>query len=221
MKVMIMGIGDAIAHSLNLVIANQSKTCKNNLKYSFISTSVIAINNTLLNTTNNIDYLEIGRDITKGLGANGEPEKALKAFYESEKEIDKFLNNELEKIELVIVITTLGGGTGTVITPLINKKIKKFNIPLINIVTLPFEWEGNKRNIIANKYISEFYKTSDSVITVNNTELQTSTEKLIKRKISIIQALKISDYKCAKTIKQVYESLLYKKGLEEIYENRI
>jgi cell division protein FtsZ len=218
MKIMIMGIGDAIAHILNQTRMNQNEVYKNNIKYSFISTSTMAITNTLgkiffqkeqiTEYYEGIDYLDIGRNITKGLGANGNTEKALKAFNESEKEIDEFLNKELKGIEFVIVVAALGGGTGTAITPLINKKIKDMNIPLINIITLPFEWEGTKRNTIAIQYISEFYKTADKVFEINNIAILNKSEKIIGKKISIKQALKISDRECAKKIKLIYERIL-------------
>lgn len=203
-KVMIMGIGDAITSVLNLIRMKQNEMYKNNLKYSFISTGSTSINNFLgkiwfaksqkTNYYTDIDYLEIGRNITNGLGARGEPETALKAFAESEKEIEEFLNKNLEGIDLVIIIAALGGGTGTAITPLINQKIKNMNIPVINVISLPFEWEGKKRNSRATEYIPKFYETADKVITINSNELLNRVEKVIKRKLGITRHYNFTSY---------------------------
>lgn len=229
-KVIIMGIGDATTHILNQVRISQNEMYKDNLKYSFISTSIMAINNTLgkiffpkslkTNYYNNIDYLEIGRNITKGLGANSNPEKALKAFNESEKEIDEFLNKKLEKMELVVIIAALGGGTGTTITPLINQKIKNMNIPVINIVSLPMKWEGDKRNLIAKEHISDFYKTADKVITIDNDELFNSVKKITNGNISIMKVFQILDSEYAKIIEMIYESLLYEEVINKITKEK-
>lgn len=203
-KVMILGIGDAITSVLNLIRMNQNEIYKNHLKYSFISTGSTAINNFLgkikfpksqkTNYYTDIDYLEIGRNITDGLGARGEPETALKAFADGEKEIDEFLNKELDGIELVIIIAALGGGTGTAITPLINKKIKNMNIPVINVISLPFEWEGKKRSLTAAEYIPKFYETADKVITINSNELLNRVEKVMKRKLGITRHYNFISY---------------------------
>lgn len=210
-NVMILGVGDPIISSLNLIRKEEQEMYKNNLKYSFISIGSAGINNYLgrvefkkslkTNYYNDISYLEIGRKITNGLGTFGKIDVALKAFYEDEKEIDSFLNEQLKNIDLVIVISALGGGTGTIITPLINKKIRNRGIPLINVISTPFEWEGKKRTEFVNKHLPQFYETSDKTILINN-------EKIMQECKSIMRDFLLKDAECCKIVKLIYESFL-------------
>ena len=96
--------------------------------------------------------IELGRDLTKGLGAGGEPEIGKKAALESEAEIRQVL----EGADMVFIAAGMGGGTGTL---------------TVGVITKPFTFEGMKRKKQAISGIEELRANVDSIITVSNDRL--------------------------------------------------
>lgn len=132
--------------------------------------------------TRKIDYLAIGEKICKGLGTSASIETAEKAFYESEKNIDIFLKLLLEEIDLVILITSFGGGNGTGIVPLLSHKIKNMNIKNISIIGKPFEFEGEKRLNTCHQGIENLKSYTDEIIIIDSKTKEESIKKAFKNR---------------------------------------
>lgn len=132
--------------------------------------------------TREIEYLAIGEKECKGLGTSASIEKAENAFYESEKNIDVFLKRLLDNIDLVIFVTSFGGGNGTGLIPLLVQKVKDMDIENISIIGKPFDFEGEKRLDNFNKGIEKLKnKTNESIIIDSNSNEESVIEKFKER----------------------------------------
>lgn len=109
----------------------------------------------------------LGRELTKGLGAGGDPEMGRKAAQENEAEI----REAVKGADMVFITAGLGGGTGTGAAPLFAKIAKEEGALTVGIVTKPFTFEGRKRQESANIGLAELKQHVDSLIIVSNNNL--------------------------------------------------
>jgi cell division protein FtsZ len=116
-----------------------------------------------------IKRLQIGVELTKGLGAGTEPTMGKKAAEESEKAIRELLK---EPTEMVFITAGMGGGTGTGAAPVIAKIAKEMNLLTIAVVTDPFPFEGGDKIIQARIGIEELKKNCDTVLIIKNERLE-------------------------------------------------
>ncbi|GIV26384.1 MAG: hypothetical protein KatS3mg027_0198 [Bacteroidia bacterium] len=114
--------------------------------------------------------IQLGKNLTKGLGAGCIPEKGREAAIESKEEIKRILEN---KTEMLFITAGLGGGTGTGAAPIIAEVARSLNVLTVAIVTLPFHFEGKKKMIYAEKGLEELKKHVDSIIVIPNEKLKT------------------------------------------------
>lgn len=132
--------------------------------------------------TRKIDYLAIGEKTCKGLGTSASLEISEKAFYESEKNIDSFLKQLLDNIDLVIFAASFGGGNGTGIVPLLSQKIKNMNIKGIPIIGKPFEFEGEKRLNTCHQGIENLKSYTDEIIIIDSKTKEETIKKAFKNR---------------------------------------
>lgn len=116
-----------------------------------------------------IKRLQIGVELTKGLGAGTEPTMGKKAAEESEKAIRELLK---EPTEMVFITAGMGGGTGTGAAPVIAKIAKEMNLLTIAVVTDPFPFEGGDKILQARLGIEELKKNCDTVLIIKNERLE-------------------------------------------------
>ena len=121
----------------------------------------------ILNISPVENKLVLGREITKGLGAGGDPEMGKRAAQESEQEIREAIKGS----DMVFVTTGLGGGTGTGAAPVFAKIAKEEGALTVGIVTKPFTFEGPKRKRAAEAGLVELKQYVDSLIIVSNNNL--------------------------------------------------
>lgn len=129
--------------------------------------------------------LQLGAELTRGLGAGADPEVGRKAAIESEPEITKLL----EGADMVFITAGMGGGTGTGAAPVIARIAKDLGILTIGVVTRPFNFEGKRRNRFATQGIEQLQESVDSLITIPNERLLTVAGK----DMSMVQAFKMAD----------------------------
>ena len=150
------GGGNAVAHMVDTGIEGVDFICANTdsqaLKGSHVRTS-----------------LQIGCNITKGLGAGADPDIGRQAAMEDR---DRILE-VIEGADMLFITAGMGGGTGTGAAPIVAQVAKELGILTVAIVTKPFEMEGSKRMQIADHGISELGKYVDSLITIPNEKLLT------------------------------------------------
>lgn len=124
--------------------------------------------------------IQIGTNVTKGLGAGSNPEIG-KIAAEEDKES---LKNALQGADMVFIAAGMGGGTGTGAAPIIAEVAKNLDILTVAVVTKPFSFEGKKRMLFAEEGIVELSKYVDSLITIPNDKLL----KVLARGISLLDA---------------------------------
>lgn len=111
--------------------------------------------------------LNIGAQVTRGLGAGGIPEIGRKAAEESRAEIAE----AVQGADLVFVTAGMGGGTGSGAAPVVAEIAKEMGALTIGVVTKPFQFEGRRRLNQANQAIDELSKAVDTLIVVSNDKL--------------------------------------------------
>ncbi len=150
------GGGNAVTHMVNSGIEGVDFVCVNTdaqaLKHARVKTSI-----------------QIGSNITKGLGAGADPEIGRQAAMEDRDRIVELI----EGCDMLFITAGMGGGTGTGAAPVVAQVAKELNILTVAVVTKPFEMEGAKRQALAEQGIGELGKYVDSLITIPNQKLLT------------------------------------------------
>jgi len=193
-RIKIIGVGRAGGNTINTMIEN-----------SLEGVEFIAAN------TNNIDLkkskakvkLQLGRELTKGLGAGANPDVGRTAAAESREDI----KNNLKDTDILFIAAGMGGGTGTGATPVIASLAREMDILTIGIVSRPFRSEGKKRMIIAENGIKKLRENVDTLIVVPNEKLNE-----INPDMTITDAFKKADnvlYETTKTISDIIHNSGY------------
>lgn len=117
--------------------------------------------------------INLGSQLTNGLGAGGTPEKGEKAAEETRDEIA----NAIGHADMVFVTAGMGGGTGTGASPVIARIAKELGALTIGVVTKPFSFEGKKRMNQAVQGLEKLKETVDALITIPNDKLLEVIEK--------------------------------------------
>ena len=113
--------------------------------------------------------IQLGANLTSGLGAGANPEIGAQAAKESMQEIQQMLNTQTK---MVFITAGMGGGTGTGAAPIIAKIAKDMDILTVGIVTMPFAFEGRMRSKQAQLGIDQLRQNVDSLIVINNNKLR-------------------------------------------------
>ena len=113
--------------------------------------------------------LQIGLDLTEGLGAGANPERGKQAAIESREQIRELLS---QGTKMVFITAGMGGGTGTGAAPVIAKVAKELGILTVGIVTAPFMFEGKKKRQQAEHGIKELSENCDTVLVILNDKLR-------------------------------------------------
>ena len=129
--------------------------------------------------------IQLGRELTRGLGAGANPEIGRRAAIESEAEITK----ALEGADMVCVTAGVGGGTGTGAAPVMARIAKELGALTIAVVTKPFSFEGKRRLRYAEQGIEELGQTVDTLITIPNERLLT----LAGKEMTMLEAFRRAD----------------------------
>ncbi|MBC8184022.1 cell division protein FtsZ [candidate division KSB1 bacterium] len=111
--------------------------------------------------------LIIGKNVTKGLGAGGDPQIGEQAAKESEEEIKSLLQGN----DMVFISCGLGGGTGTGAAPVIAEIARNLNVLTVSVVTMPFSDEGTLKEKNATSGLERLRKNSDTIIVIHNDRL--------------------------------------------------
>ncbi len=129
--------------------------------------------------------LQLGENLTKGLGAGGNPEIGAASAEESKSDVKK----ALEGADMVFVTAGMGGGTGTGAAPVIAEIAKEMGILTVAVVTKPFRFEGPRRARLAEEGIDQLKDHVDTVIVIPNDRLLNVVEK----KATLMDAFKEAD----------------------------
>ena len=166
------GGGNAVEHMLRESIEG--------VHFVVVNTDAQALRNSGAETT-----IQIGANITKGLGAGANPDVGREAALENRDEIRQMLAGS----DMVFISAGMGGGTGTGAAPVIAEVAKELGILTVAVVTKPFNFEGKKRMSYALQGIDELSKHVDSLITIPNDKLL----KVLGRGVSLLDAFKAAN----------------------------
>ena len=150
------GGGNAVAHMMQAGIEGVDFICAN--------TDAQALKRARVRTG-----IQIGCNITKGLGAGANPEVGRQAAMEDRDRLQEVVHGA----DMLFITAGMGGGTGTGATPVVAQLAKELGILTVAVVTKPFEWEGRKRMSVAEQGIAELGRHVDSLITIPNQKLLT------------------------------------------------
>ena len=129
--------------------------------------------------------IQLGENLTKGLGAGGDPEMGKKAAEESKPEIRK----ALEGADMIFVTAGMGGGTGTGGAPVVAEIAKDLGALTVSVVTKPFIFEGPRRSRAASEGIAELADRSDTIIVIPNDRLLCIADK----KATLMETFRMAD----------------------------
>jgi cell division protein FtsZ len=148
------GGGNAVKHMASCGIEGVEFICANTDRQALLNADV--------KTT-----LQIGCNITKGLGAGASPDVGYKAAMEDRDRLEELIQGA----DMLFITAGLGGGTGTGAAPVIAQIAKELGILTVAVVTKPFDMEGGKRMQVADNGLIELAKSVDSLITIPNEKL--------------------------------------------------
>ena len=163
------GGGNAVEHMVQENLDGVDFICAN--------TDAQALKNSSAKTT-----IQIGNNITKGLGAGANPDIGREAALEDRERIQEILNGT----DMVFITAGMGGGTGTGGAPIVAQVAKEMGILTVAVVTRPFSFEGKKRTDIATDGIDELKGYVDSLITIPNEKLLS----VLGKNVSLLDAFK-------------------------------
>ncbi len=172
----VIGVGGAGGNAINNMIDSGLR----NVIFIAANTDAQALKRSEASTK-----IQLGVNITKGLGAGANPDIGRQSALESLDQIKK----SLEGSDMVFIAAGMGGGTGTGAAPIIAQASKELGILTAAIVTKPFYFEGKKRLRHAEQGISELQKVVDTIITIPNDRLL----KLASRNATLKQMFKKAD----------------------------
>jgi cell division protein FtsZ len=166
------GGGNAVNHMLLSNIEGVEFICAN--------TDAQALKNTEVRTA-----LQLGSNVTRGLGAGANPDRGFDAAMEDRDRIYE----ALEGADMVFITAGMGGGTGTGAAPVVAEVARELGILTVAVVTKPFSFEGAKRMRIAEEGIAKLSEHVDSVITIPNEKLLS----VLGKSTSLLDAFKAAN----------------------------
>ena len=157
-RIVVIGVGGAGGNA----IANMIQAQIEGVDFVVANTDAQALNNSIAETR-----IQLGPDITQGLGAGSRPEVGRAAAEETILEIDRILDG----VHMVFIAAGMGGGTGTGAAPIIARAAREKGVLTVGVVTKPFLFEGTRRMRSAESGIEELQKHVDTLIVIPNQNL--------------------------------------------------
>ena len=181
----VVGVGGAGGNALDNMIESGS-----GVEFMTANTDMQALAGTLAATR-----LQIGRELTRGRGAGSNPEVGRRCAEDSRQEI----TSHLVDADMVFVTAGMGGGTGTGAAPVIAGIAKGLGCLTVAVVTRPFEFEGSRRQMLAEEGLRALRDAVDTLIVIPNERLM----NVVRRGTSLRDAFKLAD----NVLRQAVESI--------------
>jgi len=162
-SILTLGVGGC-----GLRAIEQLQKTASNMKLEAIDTDTKALSESLLK-----DAVHIGKEVTNGFSAGGDPEVGRQAI---EKD-STFVRNLLRPTDLLILVAGLGGGTGSGALPVITRIAREANTLVLCLVSMPFKFEGKLVQQKAEKALKRLRMHTDAIVRLPNHQLVTATEK--------------------------------------------
>lgn len=176
-RIKVVGVGGGGSNVINSMIQNQDVK----------GVDFIAINtdSQALITSQSPIKIQIGEQLTKGLGSGANPDIGKKAAEESAEKIQEVINES----DMIFITCGMGGGTGTGAAPIIADMARKSGALTVAVVTKPFLFEGTRRMVIAEEGIEQLRSRVDTLIIIPNQKLLETVDP----NMTLLDAFKVSD----------------------------
>lgn len=132
-----------------------------------------------------IHRIQIGADLTKGLGAGSNPDIGREAAEESQDEVRRYLDGA----DMVFITSGMGGGTGTGAAPVVARLARELGALTVGVVTRPFTFEGRRRQQQAESGVHALRASVDTLITIPNDRLL----NVVDKRTSVLEAFRVAD----------------------------
>lgn len=175
-KILVMGIGGGGGNAIEHMIAENIE----GVEFVCANTDAQALTRTSAKSS-----IQLGEEITKGLGAGANPDVGRQAAEEDRDRIREALFGS----DMVFITAGMGGGTGTGAAPIVAEVAKELGILTVAVVTRPFDFEGRKRKEVADDGIKALGKYVDSLITIPNNKLLS----VLGKGITLLSAFKAAN----------------------------
>ena len=172
----VIGVGGGGGNAVEYMVASNIE----GVEFVAANTDAQALRNSSANIT-----LQLGSNVTKGLGAGANPEIGRRSAEEDRETIKK----TLQGADMIFIAAGMGGGTGTGAAPIVAEVARELGILTVAVVTKPFPFEGKKRTAFADEGILELSKHVDSLITIPNDKLL----KVLGKGTSLLDAFKAAN----------------------------
>src|SRR5438477_2246138 len=197
-SIKVVGVGDAGSNVLDRIVLD-----------GLDKADLIAINTDVQSLASSVaaHKVQLGRTVTRGLGAGGDPEIGYNAAYESADEIRQALANA----RMIFVCTGLGGGTGSGAAPAVAQVARENGSLVVAFATLPFAFEGKRRLAQAQEALAKLRENSDAVICFENDRMG----DMVAPKAGIHQAFAVADVTISQSVRSIV-NLIQRPGLIQI-----
>jgi cell division protein FtsZ len=188
----VLGVGGGGGNAVHHMITNQV----DGVDFICANTDSQALNNLKAKT-----ILQMGTNITKGLGAGANPEIGRQAALEDRDQIADILSGA----DMVFITAGMGGGTGTGAAPIVAEVARELGILTVAVVTRPFPFEGKKRSAIAEQGIEQLSANVDSLITIPNEKLL----DVLGKEASLLDAFKAANDVLLGAVKGIADLIMH------------
>ena len=175
-KIIVIGVGGGGSNAVNRMIENDVQ----GVEFVVVNTDAQALNLAIADRK-----FQIGSELTRGLGAGGNPDVGKNAAEENLSEIKELVKGA----DMVFITCGMGGGTGTGAAPVIAKVAKESGALTVGIITRPFSFEGKRRTDFALRGITELKQNVDTLISVPNDRLS----QIVDRATPMLEAFREAD----------------------------
>ncbi|MDR1488289.1 MAG: cell division protein FtsZ [Holosporales bacterium] len=196
-KIVVIGVGGAGGNAVN----NMIRSNLDGVSFVVANTDAQSLSQSLVPSAHRI---QLGINITQGLGAGSKPDVGEAAAEESASEIMNFIKGS----NMVFITAGMGGGTGTGAAPVIAKATREAGILTVGVITKPFSFEGANRAKIAERGIEELQQYVDTLIIIPNQNLF----RLANENTTFADAFKMADNVLHSGVQGVTD-LMFKPGL--------
>ncbi len=186
LAIKIIGVGGAGANALDRIVLD-------GMEYA----EMIAVNTDVQSLASSVatNKVQIGREVTRGLGAGGDPELGYNAARESADE----LREAIAGARLVFVCAGLGGGTGSGAAPWVAQMAMESGALVVALATLPFAFEGKRRTAQAMEALQELQRVADAVVCFENDRMG----DIVLPKAGIHQAFAVADTTISQSVRAI------------------
>jgi hypothetical protein len=177
-KIKVIGVGGGGSNAVNRMLESEMR----GVEFWIVNTDAQAMAMSPVPPENR---LQIGQQLTRGLGAGGNPEIGCSAAEESKAMVEEAVRGA----DMVFVTAGMGGGTGSGAAPVIAGVAKQLGVLTVGIVTTPFSFEGRRRSVQAQEAIAALRNNVDTLITIPNDKLLTA----VAQSTPVTEAFNLAD----------------------------